>query len=155
LIAGRSIRNARPATPSDFSWASVEVSAQLSPTPTPGFSSPREPPAPQVVPAAILRALNRAVPLRGITLNKPDTVLRYTKRRLKDASVYFFFNESGQPFHRTVGLAGKGTKTEVWNPQTGSVQAFPSTRAKGSLKIQLALKPYETRMIVVSGSGQL
>jgi hypothetical protein len=44
---------------------------------------------------------------------------------------------------------GKGKKTESWDPQTASVQPLPSTRAKNSLKIQLALKPYETQVVVV------
>jgi hypothetical protein len=150
LIAGRSIRNARSAMPSDFSWASVEVSAQLPPTPTPGLRPPAVPPAPQVVPAAILAALYRAIPNRQVTLNKPDTALRYTKRRLKDASVYFFFNESGLPLHRTIRLAAaNGSEAESWNPRTGSVRAFPSSRTKEALRLQLGLKPYETRIIVV------
>ncbi|HET8637584.1 MAG TPA: glycosyl hydrolase [Acidobacteriaceae bacterium] len=129
-IAGRTIKDARLATSPDFSWASVEVSGQVPPTPTPGLRQPAAPPPPQDVPAAILKALHRAIPNRQVRLNKPDTALRYTKRRLKDASVYFFFNESGQPFHRIVRLASKGTKVESWNPRTGSVRAFPSSRTK-------------------------
>lgn len=144
LIAGSTIRDARTATPADFSWASVEVSAQLSPTPTPGQWAPAEPPAPQVVPDAIVRALDRAVPHRGLTLDSPSTALRYTKRRL-----YFFFNESAEPFQRTVTLISRGTKIEGWGAQTGAIQAIPFLRGKGSLSIALMLKPYATRIIVV------
>ncbi|MGH9353340.1 MAG: glycosyl hydrolase [Terriglobia bacterium] len=152
LIAGRTIRDARPATSADFSWASVEVSAQLSPTPTPPAFPPAAPPAPQVVPDAVLQALNQAVPQRDLTLDAPDTALRYMRRQLKDASVYLFFNESGHPMQHTVTLMSKGMRTEVWDPETGAVHKLASIRstgAKGSLKIELALKPYETRVVVV------
>ena len=149
LIAGRTIRDARPATPADFSWASVEVSAQLSPTPTPGQGPPPAPPSPQVVPAAVLEALDRAVPARDLTLDKPDTALRYMRRQLKDATVYLFFNEGGQASQHTVTLMAGGRRTEVWDPQTATVQPLASTREKGSLRIALALRPYETRVVVV------
>ena len=84
-----------------------------------------------------------------MTLDSPDTSLRYIHRQLKDATVYLFFNESDHAFSRTVTLMGKGKKAEAWDPQTASVQPRPSTRAKNSLKIQLALKPYETQVVVV------
>jgi hypothetical protein len=149
LIAGQTIRDARAATPADFSWAIVETSAQLAPTPTPGQFAPSAPPEPQQVPPAIAQALAQAVAAPDITLDSPDTSLRYIHRQLKDAAVYLFFNESDHAFSHTVTLMGKGKKTEVWDPQTASVQPLPSTRAKNSLKIQLALKPYDTKVIVV------
>lgn len=97
---------------------------------------PAAPPIPQVVPAAILKALDCAIPSRDLRLNKPDTALRYTERRLKNALVYFFFNESGQPFHRTVRLAGKGTKAEIWNPPSGGIEAFPTSRSKVAIGVE-------------------
>ncbi|MGO9642530.1 MAG: glycosyl hydrolase [Candidatus Acidiferrales bacterium] len=149
LIAGKTIRDARAATPADFSWATVETSAQLSATPTPPYAAPAAPPSPEVVPPAVLQAVLAAVPAPDLTLDTPDTALRYMKRQLKDAYVYFFFNESDHAVSHSVTLMGKGTKTEVWDPQTGAAQPMSSTRAKGSVKIELALKPYETRVVVV------
>ncbi|MGH9400667.1 MAG: glycosyl hydrolase [Terriglobia bacterium] len=152
LIADRTIRDARPATPADFSWASVEVSAQLSPTPTPPAFPPAAPPSPQVVPAAILQAVDQAVPQRDLTLDTPDTALRIMRRQIKDASVYLFFNESSRPLQHAATLISQRERTEVWDPQTGAVRKLVSTwsaRGKGSLKIELALKPYETRIVVV------
>jgi len=149
LIAGKTIRDARAATPADFSWATVETSGQLSATPTPPFAPPAAPPSPEVVPPAVLQAVLAAVPAPDLTLDTPDTALHYMKRQLKDASVYFFFNESDHAISHSVTLMGKGKRTEVWDPQTGAVQPMSSTRAKGSVKIELALKPYETRVVVV------
>ncbi|MGH9406051.1 MAG: glycosyl hydrolase [Terriglobia bacterium] len=149
LIAGRTIRDARRATPADFSWASIEVSAQLSPIPTPGFGPPPVPPSPQVVPASILQALDQAVPRRDLALDAPDTALRYMRRQLKDSSVFLFFNESDRPLQHEVTLMAKGSRTEVWDSQTGTVHELASTRGEGSRKIRLALAPYETRVVVV------
>jgi hypothetical protein len=149
LIAGRTIRDARAATPADFSWATVETSAQLSPTPTPGQFAPPAPPEPQQVPPAIASALAQAVAAPDLILDAPDTSLRYIHRQLKDASVYFFFNESDHAFSHSVTLMGKAKRVEVWDPQTAAVQPLSSTRTNNSVKIELALKPYETRVVVV------
>jgi hypothetical protein len=149
LIVGTTIRDARAATPADFSWAIVETSAQLSATPTPGISAPPAPPAPQDVPPAIAQALTRAVPAPDVTLDTPDTSLRYIHRQLKDATVYLFFNESDHAFLHSVTLMCKGKRTEVWDPQTATVRLLPSTRANNFLKINLALEPYEARVVVV------
>jgi hypothetical protein len=149
LIAGRTIRDARPATPADFAWASVEVSAQLDPTPTPSMQPPAAPPAPQVVAPAILEALTRAIPAPDIALDVPDTALRYMKRQWKDASVYLFFNESDHSFSHQVTLMTDGKRIEIWDPQTAAVEPSSSERARGQIKAELSLKPYETRVFVV------
>src|SRR6185312_5706539 len=49
-IYTRTILDARAATAADFSFATVETSAELPPTPTPPGQPPAAPPAPQVVP---------------------------------------------------------------------------------------------------------
>jgi alpha-L-rhamnosidase len=149
LISRRTIRDARAATPSDFSWAAVETSAQLPPTPTPGQFAPPAPPAPQDVPPAILQALAQAVAAPDIALDSPDTSLRYMKRQLKDAAMYLFFNESDHAISRSVTLMCKGKSAEVWDPQSATVQPISSARTKNSVKIQLVLRPYETRVVVV------
>lgn len=159
LISRRTIRDARPAIPDDFSWAAVEVSAELSPTPTPGQFAPPAPPSPQVVPEAILLALDRAIPERDLTLYAPEsgvpesgapsTALRYMRRELENASVFLFFNESDRALRRRVALHARGTKTELWDPQTGEVHPQASTRDRGSLAVDLTLPPYETRVLVV------
>jgi hypothetical protein len=151
MISGRTIRDARAATPADFSWATLETSDQLSATPTPPYGPPAAPPSPEVVPPAVLQAVLQAVPAPDLTLDSPDTALRYMRRQLKDASVFFFFNESDRAFAHSATLMGVGKKAEVWDPQTGTVQPLHAIhpKPKGSLKIDLSLKPYETEVVVV------
>jgi hypothetical protein len=148
LIAGQTMRDAKPATASDFSWATV-VDAQLPPTPTPPMEPPAAPPAPQAVPGEVLAAVNAAVIAPVIRLDEEDTALRAMKRRWKDADVYLFFNEGAQASDHTVTLLSKGRIAEIWDPQTTTVTPLQSSRVGKNLAVQLKLQPYETRFIVV------
>ena len=147
-IAGRSIRDAREATPADFSWATV-VDAQLPPTPTPPQFPPTAAPEPQAVPAEIISALRSVVPAPTVRLNSADASLRVMTRRLKDAEVYLFFNEGALSCHRQVTLAGHGKSVQAWDPQTASIRPVKVTRKGRELAVHLQLQPYETRVIVV------
>jgi hypothetical protein len=151
LISGKTILDSRAATPEDFSFATVETTAQLPPTPTPPAQAPATPPGPQVVPPAIEAALGEVVPRRAVTLDAPDTALRVNTRALADASVYFFFNEGAQPISHTVALLGAAgsLKAEAWDPATGTVSPLASTAGKGSVTLKLDLKPYETKLITI------
>jgi hypothetical protein len=149
LISGKTILDARAATVADFAFAAVETSAQLPPTPTPPAQPPAAPPTPQAVPAAIEAALSQVVPVREAALDLPDPAVKVLTRRLKDASVYLFFNEGAQPSSHTVTLKTAGKSAETWDPATGAVSALASTSAKGSTTIKLDLKPYETKLIVI------
>ena len=148
LIDGKTIRDAKPAMASEFSWATI-VDAQLPPTPTPPMQPPAAPPAPMVVPGEVLAAINAAVIAPVVRLDKADTALRVLKRRWKDADVYLFFNEGAQASDHAVTLMSKGSTVESWEPQTGTVAQVQSTRAGGNLSVQLKLAAYETRVIVV------
>jgi hypothetical protein len=150
IISGKTILDSRAATPADFTFATVETSAQLPPTPTPPAQAPATPPGPQVVPPAIEAALNKVVPVRGVALDSPDTALKVNTRYLKDARVYFFFNEGPQPISHTVTfLAGGNNRVEAWDPATGTVSPLASTPGKGSVTLKLDLKPYETKLITI------
>ncbi len=149
LISGQTILDARAATPADFSFATVETSAQLPPTPTPPAQAPTAPPGPQIVPADIETALATVIPTRDVILDAPDTALKVNTRRLKDASVFFFFNEGAQPSAHSVTIRADGRKVEAWDPATGTVSTVAATPSKGSVTVKLDLKPYETKLITV------
>jgi alpha-L-rhamnosidase len=150
LISGKTILDARAATPADFAFATVETSAQVPPTPTPPAQAPATAPTPQVVPAAIEAALDKVIGHRDVAIDSPDTALKVLTRRLKDANVYLFFNEGPQPSAHSVTLKAEGKTVEAWDPATGSVSPFASTSAnRGALTIKLDLKPYETRLLTI------
>jgi hypothetical protein len=148
-IYTKAILDARTATPADFSFATVETSAELPPTPTPPGQPPVAAPAPQGVPAAIESAISKAVPMREVALDAPDTAIKVLTRRLKDADVYFFFNEGAQPASRTVTLRSAGHTAESWDPTTGAVSSLTATPGKGSVAVKLELAPYATQLITV------
>ena len=148
LIAGRTIRDARPATASDFAWATIET-AQLPPTPTPPAFPPAEPPPPEAVSPEVLAALASSVVQPVVRLDTPDTALRVMKRRWKNADVYLFFNEGARDCSDAVVLMTTGRTTERWDAQTGSVSALKSVRNGGHPTVQLHLQPYETEVVVV------
>lgn len=149
LVSRKSIMDARAATPADFAWATVETSAQLPPTPTPPATPPAAPPAPMVVPEAIKREMTALVGATAVTLDTPDTALKLMTRRLKDANVYLFFNESAQASEHKVTLKAAGKTAEVWDPQTGEVAPVACIAAKSGMAIKINLKPYETELLVV------
>ncbi|MDW5264800.1 MULTISPECIES: glycosyl hydrolase [Acidobacteriaceae] len=153
LIAGQTILDARAATAADFAWATVETSVQLPETPTPPAYPPTTPRASQVVAPAILDAVKEAVIDPDVWLSAPDTSLRCMTRRLKDSSVYLFFNESSAPISDTVNFRNEGENSrqlvEAWDSATGAVSSVVSTRAQGTMSVQLQLKPYETRVLMV------
>ena len=147
LIAGQNLRDAKPATAADFSWATV-VDAQLPPTPTPSMEPPAAPPAPQAVPGEVLAALNAAVIAPVVRLDSADTALRVMKRRWKDADVYLFFNEGAEASDHKVTLISKGKIAEVWDPQTGEITPLAALRSADGLKLTMTLRGFETRVLV-------
>jgi hypothetical protein len=149
LIASRTILHARAATAEDFRWATL-VPGELPPTPTPGDVPPPAPPGPQVVPQGMLQGILATIPVRDVELDGADTALRVMERRWKDANVYLFFNEAAQMASHTVTLADGGKNASVWDPQTGTVTSMKVVRAPGGLKVHLALKGYETAVLVVN-----
>ncbi len=85
-----------------------------------------------------------------VTLNKSDTALRYNHRKWRDAELYFFFNESNQPFSRIVSIAGTGAAQE-WNATNGTINPFKTatTGKEGYTNLQLDMQPYETKLITI------
>jgi hypothetical protein len=148
LIAGRTILNARAPGAGEYSWATV-VPGELSPTPTPSDDPPAVPPPPEVVPPAMLQAILSAAPERDIALDRPDTAWRILKRRWKDAVVYLIFNEGAAASTHTVSFAGRASRMEVWDPQTGRIEPVAAARTADGLKASIALQGFEARVVVL------
>jgi hypothetical protein len=148
MISGKTMLDARAAAAQDFSFATVETSAQLPPTPTPPAQPPTESLSPQVVPAAIETVAAQVVGAHSVALDAPDTAMRVMTRRLANASVYFLFNESAETKAHAITLPSKGT-VELWDAESGTVTALPSKRDAHGTTVRLELKPYESKLLVV------
>jgi hypothetical protein len=147
LIAGRTILNARPTRPDEFSWATV-VPGELSPTPTPSDNPPPAPPTPQVIPPSMLQALLSAIPERGISLDRPDTAWRILRRRWKDADAFLLFNEGASASTHTVTLTSQGKGIEVWDPDTGATTPLRTTPVSEGLTTTITLQGFATCVLV-------
>jgi hypothetical protein len=149
MISGKTYLDARKATDADFSWAKVEVSAQLPETPTPPAQPPAAPPAAQVVPPAIETAVREVVGNPDIAMENEERSLRVMKRRLADSDVFLFFNEGAQTISPSMTLLGDGQMVEEWDPATGKVSSIAARREANEMSVRLELKPYETRVLMV------
>lgn len=147
-IAGRTIRDAKEATPADFSWAKA-VDAQLPPTPTPPEFPSTAPPKPQTVPDDILAALRAAVPEPTLHIDDADPALKVMKRRWADADVYLLFNEGSKTSEHDVTLESNGNTVESWDVETRGIDAIGFARKPRGLALHLKLAPYATRVLVV------
>lgn len=147
-IAGRTFRDAKEATPADFSWAKI-VDAQLPPTPTPPEFPPTSLLQPQTVPDAILAALRAAVSEPTVGIDATDPALKVMKRRWADADVYLLFNEGSQPSEHDVTLESKGSTVQSWNAQTAKIEPITFTRKPEGLAVHLKLDRYGTHVLVV------
>jgi alpha-L-rhamnosidase len=66
--------------------------------------------------------------------------LKYLHRTMKDADLFFIFNESRESISFTPSFGVKGEK-QIWDAATGNIASF-----KGS---SLSLGPWETKFILI------
>jgi hypothetical protein len=98
-------------------------------------------------------AVFAALPPPDVSLDQPAPGLKATHRRLRDADVYFFFNEGKESVTRTVTLAGTGT-VQVWDAATGQIAPVAGTEpAGGAVKLPLTLAASESRFIVIHATS--
>jgi hypothetical protein len=107
-----------------------------------------------VVAPAIFQAVKAAVVEPDMWLSSPDSSLRCTKRKLKDSNIYLFFNEGPTATSDSVTFHSDGQLVEQWHPVTGAVSSVVSTRNRGTMSVQLKLKPYETRVWMVRQAAE-
>ena len=123
LVADKTFLNAEG--PADIGWAVHEPSGKLT--------------------ARVIEAL----PDPDIRLNQPDPSVKGIHRRLRDADLYFFFNEAAETQSCIVELQGSG-EAQSWNAMTGTIKIMNGESTdSGMVRVNLELKPYETQTIVV------
>lgn len=86
---------------------------------------------------------------RDLILDAPQNNFSYLHRSLKDADLYFIFNEGDAPFAKEVTLKGNG-KVQKWDATTGVMSDAEATKASdGYISTSLSLAPWETTIVVV------
>ena len=112
-------------TSEDLSWATVEPSAELTPR------------------------VMQVLPQPDVELDAHCPVLKYVHRRLGDADLYFFFNESTDKQQCSAVLVGSG-QAQDWDAMTGKVKAMDCVPLEnGRVRLTLELEPYQTKFIVI------
>jgi hypothetical protein len=109
-----------------FTWALTETSGKITP------------------------ALLSFLPPSDLKLSKFCADIKYINRNLKDAELYFIFNEGKEKQSVEVTLTGKGTP-EIWNAITGEVSKIEKfIKSEGKVIMQLDFDPNETKFVVLS-----
>ena len=83
-----------------------------------------------------------------------NKALRYTRRTLSNADLYFIFNESKEAQHVTVELGRIGV-VKRWDAMKGEVQQLPSqVTADGRMLLTLDFEPYQSLILTVEKRTQ-
>jgi hypothetical protein len=98
--------------------------------------------------AAVLARL----PKPDVTLSPATRDVKYIRRSLDGAELYFFFNEGASKVKATAELEGSGI-AELWDPRTGDRAPLSTERTEGAVRVPLWLEPYATAVVVV-GAGR-
>ncbi|MGN6368964.1 MAG: glycosyl hydrolase [Phycisphaerae bacterium] len=115
--------------PADISWATLEPTSDVT--------------------ADVLHKL----PEPDVATDQPTTWLRYNHRRLKDADLYFFFNEGEQPLsvNATVSSRTSARTVQRWDTYTGKIQPWTNATSRdGKTILPLQLPAWGTTLLVIS-----
>lgn len=123
LVIEKTFRDAKATE--DLTWAVLESSGELTPD------------------------VINALPEPDVKLDKAAAEIKYVHRKLADADLYFFFNESTEQKVRNVTLAGNG-QVQEWDAMTGKTNILDTISSEnGLITLSLDLKPYETKFIII------
>jgi len=111
--------------PTDLSWAISEPSGELTPR------------------------VMEALPQPDVRFDRPSPSVKYVHRRLYDADLYFFFNESTENQSCNAILVGSG-HAQIWDAMTGEIEVLAGVSSdNGLVRLSLGLDPYQTKFIIV------
>ncbi|MDO9340007.1 MAG: glycosyl hydrolase [Bacteroidales bacterium] len=98
----------------------------------------------------ITQGILNFLPAPDVKIDKSCPDIKYLHRKLKDAELYFLFNEGKEKQSLQVTLSGKG-KPQVWDAMTGQVNKLHTVvYEKDAISVPLAFEPYETKFIIIS-----
>ena len=97
----------------------------------------------------ITPAVINALPMPDVRLDPAQPSVKVLHRHMKNAELYFFFNESGDVIKASATLRGRG-KAQVWDAFTGKITPVSGAKkARQTITVPLALDGYESRVIVI------
>ncbi len=114
--------------PADISWATLEPAREITP---------------QVL---------SALPTPDVATDQETLWLKYNHRRMKDADLYFFFNEGDQPLSLKTTVLNRGTARQAqnWDATTGKIEPWDGAAfADGKTTLPLELEPWGTKIVVI------
>jgi hypothetical protein len=112
--------------PADISWAIRESSEKLT------------------------ESIMKVLPEPDVLLSRNCPAVKYLRRRLSDADVYFFFNESEQKQSLTATLRAAKGQAQIWDATTGGIKAVAGVSVEnGAVNLPLELEAYGTKLIVI------
>ena len=108
-----------------ISWAKLETSGKINP-----------------------EVLNY-LPPSDVRLATPCPDIKYLHRKLKEAELYFLFNEGKDNHSVKVTLSGKG-HPEIWDAMTGKVRYLNDfVIGRDEITVPLVFEPWETKFILI------
>lgn len=97
----------------------------------------------------ITSAVKDYLPPSDLKLEPPCPGVKYLHRKLKDAELYFLFNEGAEKTSFEITISGKG-RLHVWDATTGEISEIRNYKLKnGVLSFPMAMEPYETKFILI------
>ncbi len=122
----------------------IEDTTFLDATGAPDLSFALHEPSGDITPAVL-----QDLPKPDFALDQPNPLIRYTHRALRDADLYFIFNESDKEQSDTAVVDGHG-QAQVWDLATGLIHPMRDAAAQGDARrLPLILDPYEAKVIVI------
>jgi hypothetical protein len=126
LVMGKNFLTATG--PADISWATLEPAREITP---------------QVL---------AALPAPDVAIDQDTLWLKYNHRRMKDADLYFFFNEGDQPLSLKTTVLNRDTARQAqnWDATSGKIEPWNgATFANGKTTFPLELQPWGTKIVVI------
>lgn len=74
--------------------------------------------------------------------------VRYTRRVLENADIYFIFNE-GEEKATFKAEFDKAGIVKDWNATTGEIKTIPAETVEGKVRLEMSLEPWESRIISI------
>jgi hypothetical protein len=141
--------------PADISWAMLEPGTEITPQVLAAAPAAMKANVETNWPSEITPRVLAALPAPDVATDPPAPWLKYNHRRLKDAELYFFFNEGEQPLSLKTTVANSGTarQAQQWDAVSGTIEPWAgATFANGRTTLPLELQPWGTKIVMVGSS---